>query len=524
MYKSFKLFFLFFFVPLLLIAQITPKEGSALNYRIIGFSFPPVTQISDYELQIAAGNYSNESSFQKNIAVTANAKNNKIIAEVPAFGRQYTWRIGYSDERSKKTYSELHHFNTMVSPDVNPDSVRLRIISDQGKYKDDYVFVDCNKVLYDMQGHPVWFFPKIGDINTNGMHLRDLKLSPFGTITAIIDERIYEINYNGAILWQGRGNDKITKDSTLLEVYHHEFTRLSNGHYMVMAFEQVLWQLPVKLDSETYKYIFGKIKRNNSADSQKMMFGTILEYDREGNIVWKWSGSDYFKTSDLSKRMFSNGLFNLNDTHANAFYFDDKSQTICISFRDINRIIKIQYPSGKVLATYGKFYTPGNERDRHLVNGLFCGQHSSRLSSEGNLYLFNNNICHRKSVPTVLMLKEPHTEKDTLEKIWEFECPIEVQNETERSPVTFNFGGNVFELPGNAFFVCMGGTYGKLFIVNRDKQVLWSGQPEKWDKDANRWIKEGFSMGNGMREGSYRSSIITRSDLESMIWNEPLKK
>ncbi len=510
--------------PLCLTAQITPKEGSAVNYRIIGFSFPQKEKTTKYKLEVASGNCNDETVFQKNIISTAVADKNRIVAEVSSFGKQYTWRITYQERGSNTSKSGLHHFSTMTSPDVDPDSVRLRITANTGKYKGDYVFVDGNKVLYDMNGAPVWFFPKIDGLEPGSLHLRDLKESPFGTITTIDDERIYEINYSGDVLWKGPGNGKTRTDTSNFEyAYHHEFTRLANGHYMTMSFEQPAWALPEPIDSNTVAHAHGKIVRdNNNVYYQKMLFGTLVEFDGDGKVAWKWSASDYLKNSDLSKRMIRNKFFDLNDTHANGFYFDEKTKDIYISFRNLNRIIKIQYPSGKVLETYGKRYTPGG--NSQLINGLFCGQHSCRQSQDGYLYLFNNNICHMRALPTILMLKQPAPDSDELEKVWEFECPMEDLGPNETTAGYFNFGGSVFEMPDRSFFVCMGGSYGKVFIVNRDKQILWSAQPEKWDRAASKWIKDGVLVDGKVREGSYRASIISHDELESLIWNEPLKE
>ena len=511
-------------LPLTLFAQVTPNDGSALNYRIIGFSFPAKEQAAGYEVEIAQGSCTTDAAFKKNITITATSDKNRVVAEVPAFGREYTWRTVYLDKKSKKTMGGLHHFSTLMSPDVNPDSVRLRMLLANPKYDSDYVFVDGNAVLYDMKGQPVWFFPKRPGLSPEAIHLRDTKLTPFGTITSIINERAYEFNYNGDVIWKAPGDDKVIKDNTSSEnAYHHELTRLSNGHYMVMGFEADWWQLPAPVDTATVMSLGDKLKRGpGNTEFQKMFFGTVVEYDAQGKTVWKWSGGDYFKTSDLATRMTQNGLFNLNDTHANAFYFDEKTKTLLISFRDINRVIKVAYPSGKVEEVYGKLYSAANSKDKHLINGMFCGQHSCRLSAGGELYLFNNNICNRRSAPTILVLKAPQSGNDTMTKVWEYECPMDDQ--TAPSPVLFGFGGNVIELPDSTLFICMGGTYGKLLIVNRDKQVLWSAQPEKWDVLTAKWSKQGAVLENRTSEGNYRSSILTRDELEHLVWGEPLGK
>ena len=517
-----KIIFIIVLSPLCLLAQVTPKEGDALNYRVVGFSFPEQKQTTGYKVEIAKGYFQREDSFAKNIFATIATKKNRAISEVTDFGSQYTWRVVYLS-RSKTTNGEFHHFSTLSSPDINPDSARMRVVMTSEKYKDNYVFIDGNRVLYDMKGNPIWFFPQIEDVAPGQVHIRDLKITPFGTISAIINECIYEISYHGHIIWKGPKNKDIVSSANSFDNgYHHEFTRLDNGHYMVMSFEQSWWQLPTALDSSLYVLLPDKLKRDsNNISYQKMFFGSLIEYDQQGNVIWSWSGSDYFKNSDLAKRMTVNNLFDVNDTHANAFYFDEKTKNIYISFRDINRIIKIRYPDGKVLNTYGTIYSPANARNHHLVNGIFCGQHSCRLSGDGYLYLFNNNICRRGHAPTILMFQEPLSETDTLKKIWEFECPTDELSNQEKMTVAFNYGGNVLELPDKNLFVCMGGTYGKVFIVDKNKRILWCAQPEKWDKSENNWTKQGVFLKNNMREGVYRASIINRKELESLIWQEP---
>src|ERR1035437_1337868 len=106
---------LFFIIPFQLKSQIQPKEGSKLSYRIIGLSFPQETQAHNYKIEIAAGNYNTIDSFRKNIVRSAESESNKIIAEVPSFGTQYTWRIVYEDKKTVINNSALHHFTTQIN-------------------------------------------------------------------------------------------------------------------------------------------------------------------------------------------------------------------------------------------------------------------------------------------------------------------------------------------------------------------------------------------------------------------------
>ncbi len=167
--------------------------------------------------------------------------------------------------------------------------------------------------------------------------------------------------------------------------------------------------------------------------------------------------------------------------------------------------MKIKYPEGTVLNAYGEVYKPGVPENG---NGMFCGQHACKYSQIGCLFLFNNNGCNQGQTPRIKILKEPVNERDVIKKIWEYECSGD-----EQYPKEDLTGGNVMELPDGSIFVCMGGAYGKLFIVNKDKKVLWSGISEKWNAEENKWIPI----------VQYRASIITdRKQLERLIWNTEL--
>jgi len=375
------LVFLFFFFTIIgqVRSQILPKEGRALNYRLIGFSFPPEKKESICCLEIAKGNFYTEDSFKKNIIKNLRFKGNKIIAEVPWFGSEYTWRVVYVDNEQKIKENVLHHFSTLFSPEIDTSNLCLRITQAAKKYKDAYVFLDDNKALYDMNGHAVWFLPGETFAQEN---VRDLKETPFGTITFMLKdkEQIFEINYEGDILWQGPNTGIVSGNTT--EHYHHEFTRLTNGHYMVLG-NEMPWEKPM-------------FKSNTDTDTNvyhtSEPLPTIIEYDSNGKVVWSWRSSGYFRTSDLinfNTKYFTQKVPVDVDVHANSFYFDEKARTIYISCKDISRIIKLKYPEGTVLNMYGELFKRGVPEQ---FNGLFCNQHSVKHSKNGYIYLLQNTL------------------------------------------------------------------------------------------------------------------------------------
>ena len=240
-----------------------------------------------------------------------------------------------------------------------------------------------------------------------------------------------------------------------------------------------------------------------------MEFGTLIEYDEQGNIIWSWKSSKYFKDADIFSRTSPNGTFYIKDVHANAFFFDEKTKAIYISFRNASRILKVQYPEGKVLNTYGKKYDNGDTRG--YGQDLFSSQHNCSISKEGYLYLFNNNSVRKSALPTIIIMEELPSKKDTLKKIWEYQCTTEGIDTSLKDAPDFSAMGSVMELPDQSILACMSAHgYTKTFIVSRDKNILWSAMPERWKPDEKKWYPI----------MQYRVSIIVdRKDLEKLIWN-----
>src|SRR5579872_490452 len=242
MYR-FLLFFAFFYIAHLhLLSQVTPKENDTLNYRLIGFSFPAKKEDKKFTVQIASGNYTNNLAFSKNIIKTISGEKNKIIAAVPTFGANYTWRVTYTGASSKPSQSKFYHFSVAYDSVADTARVRMRVTKSAEKYKDAYFFSDGSRTMYDMDGNPLWFVPNVGKLMKRNSLVRDLKLTPQGTITMLVDGKAVEIDYNGKILWEGPAIHKEKSDT--LKGYHHEFTRLGNGHYMVLSFEPFLKPKP----------------------------------------------------------------------------------------------------------------------------------------------------------------------------------------------------------------------------------------------------------------------------------------
>lgn len=426
--------------------QITPREGSKLNYRLAGLSVPVDNQAHNYSFEISLGTHANQEDFDNHKIITENTKENSIVTKLPRFSQDYTWRVTYISKDRSTHYSPFYHFKTDRSPLADTGKFRLRIIDSARAYKDMLVILDT-RVMYDVTGEPLWYLPNIPGVLDDVTVTRDLKPTPFGTFTFLKDNQAYEVDYNGTVLWEAP-QAAVRRDSQAN--YHHDFTRLENGHYLIADQEDI-------------------IVTDSLQKTQTLKWGTLVEFDTSKKVVWYWSSGSYFLNAEKYKP--SKGQYAVN-THLNAFYFDERKKVIYLSFRNISSILKIAYPSGEVLADYDG-----------IKDSLFRAQHHCRINKKGNLYLFNNNTDKEKvrnTISGIGIFKELSGKKKSLKELWDFSCVID-----SNATPTSTGGGSVYELDKGAILSCMGFA-ARVFIVAPDKRILWNALPERMLD--NKWV------------------------------------
>lgn len=465
---------------LIALPLVHPTQDAQLHYRIIGFTFPAMKNVKKYTIQIAGGKYFTEAMFNLNTIITIKSDSNKIVAEVPSFSAQYTWRYIYQTDKGLKK-SELRYFSTVITPLVDSNNTRLLIVRNTNKYKDAFVFIDCTRAIYDMHGRPVWYLPEtLLPLLGNGK-IQDLRFTPQGTITFINNMVLNEINYNGKLLNQisNRDPERPSPNGDL----HHQADRLKNGHYMVLG-NEVLdgkeMSVSGGMEYETQRTPVG---------FQNSVFGTLDEFDENGELVWQYRLSDYFVNY---KSQLGKGNSNF-DIHLNAFWFDEDEKYLYLGFKNISRIFKIKYPEGKLVGVLGGDYSPGQADVSHNV---FCHQHAFFKKSNG-LYVYNNNDLSNNPVPEIEFFKDETDGVFENKPIWRFQFPVTTKS------VTTTSGGNVMGLPNGDIFASLSMPYNDLYIIDTAKSVLWQAEVEKKDDVTNIW----------QELPTYKASIISSAGI-----------
>jgi len=479
-------------LPSYLWSQILPAEGSKLNYRLVGFSFPEDNG-SVYTLEIAGGKHVIADSFRKHIIMSLKSAKGRVMSEVPSFGADYTWRVKYSGNRKKD--STLFHFSTLMNDRVDTTKYRLRILQPTTDYQDMFATIDGGGVIYDFKGNAIAYLPEV-----NGLagFVADWKFTDEGTMTFNFGKDAYETNLNGDILWRIPETNSVNT-GILPEKYHHAFFKLSNGHYMTLGME---FKPSKRVSTNDTSYIVLSDEKNVPYGYKLGAYGTIIEFDKDGKVVWSWKDTknlvgtdfDYFNTTVDTNWQY--------DPHSNSLFYDEAKDFVYLSYRNLSRIIKIDHKSGKIVEQYGENFKPGSSSKGY---GFFCNPHGVRISTDGSMYFFNNNSCwNTDSLPTIVVLKEPVNKSDSLKKVWEYTCTVEGDYSKR-----FGAGGSVVQMEDRSMFVCMGNAFSKIFIVTPQKKVTWSALPERHVETDNIWVNV----------KQYKANIITRKDLEHLVWN-----
>lgn len=205
------------------------------------------------------------------------------------------------------------------------------------------------------------------------------------------------------------------------------------------------------------------------------------------------------------------------DLHENAFYFDEKNSTIYLSMAGISRIIKISYPSGKVIKEYGRPFSEssiicnqdGQNTKRvqeYFATNNFSNQHAITLAGDGTIYTISNNIVTTlnegiKVYPWILKFRE---RGDSLQTIWDFDYRL-IAGDIQLRP---GGGGNIVPMSGSRLFVSNCAPYDDMFILDSNKNVIWHAITEVCPPSSGKC--EQFSK--------YRAVFITRKQLERFIW------
>ncbi len=433
-------------------AQLLPKENQTLNYTKVLFSFPQIPSAEKYLIEV-----SEDSTFQTKIFLESPI-NAKIIPDLN-FGKTYFWRYsGFDANKKSLALSTTNTFHIGSNDFTSPKNFSYTQKKMQrGACSPGLIFMDYGRVAINRRGEVQWYLPEYPFLLEQEL-VRDFKFTPDGTITVLLDSIACEMNLEGEILWQAPFRGVLNGEAS--ENYHHDFMKLPNGNYMVLGTDHV--------------YRFPPDKK----DSVLVEFGTVIEYDYYGNIVWSWNSNEYFTDQDLFSKTRTDKSYDTG-LHMNAF--SAEGDFVNVGFRDISRIVTIQKSTGKVIASYGQ---KGNSTEVHGAEGFFRRQHDAYKLKDGNFAVINNDSIMDRSIVSSLVIFSPLSGGDnSSKKIFEFKFDFDTLTNGKSAKM-----GNLQELDNGNILINMGGI-NRCIEITREGQVVWDLFMEKYDMNMKNWMK-----------------------------------
>jgi hypothetical protein len=434
--------------------EIIPADNSTINYTNIYFEEQLNKNAGEYELSI----YSDSLLIH---LIT------KMENRLPAFwvsdlswGKRYYWKVtGYSTNRAESYPGQVHRFNILKIIYQSYDEIKI----DVGTNKEDknaggLISIDYTKSIIDRKGRQVWAIPPLDSVELGKMYIRDMRITKDNTVTFLTFQVPYELDFNGKVIWKAPFPCIINSDTI---TYHHDFKKTSRGTYMILGEKKVYRKLLGNYTDEQIKNSPDVSLVNNEL-YKKTMMTILLEFNKEGKIIWYWDANDYIKDIDLNYKLVEAGTPNFA-THANAFSENKEGTKVYVGFRDLNRIVKLDKKTKKIELSYGEKYPSGEA----MVPINFVNQHDANVSDHNSIYIFNNNgLKNLAGISSIMELRDNLKHIDSA-VIWKFNLNFDTL--TKGKSVN---GGNIVELPNKNLLFCAG-ALNRIFEVTRDKEIVW---------------------------------------------------
>ncbi len=135
---------------------------------------------------------------------------------------------------------------------------------------------------------------------------------------------------------------------------HHEIEELSNSHLIEMGTE--IREYNNWYTSETDPAALRK--------RQRVMGDVIVEFTRAGEVVWGWKALDHIDPyrigyETLTANWINRGFPRAWDwSHGNGFFHDERADSLLISFRMQDVVVKVDRKTGEIVWTRGDHSGP----------------------------------------------------------------------------------------------------------------------------------------------------------------------
>ncbi|MHA1942971.1 MAG: aryl-sulfate sulfotransferase, partial [Candidatus Thorarchaeota archaeon] len=149
--------------------------------------------------------------------------------------------------------------------------------------------------------------------------------------------------------------DAVSGNFTLWNIYTNEteYTMAPSGHHDAEY-------NPVTETFMVIETVFDQGDYNWSGDVQPIKGDDIVEYDKEGNEIWRWNGSLTFPFNENEWMLRNESRRGEIDwMHSNGLYWDLDENEMYLSVRHLDCTVKVDYETGDTVWVAGRYTGEG---------------------------------------------------------------------------------------------------------------------------------------------------------------------
>jgi|MDSW01.1.fsa_nt_gb hypothetical protein len=343
-------------------ADRSPENGALLNYTQVFFKWDQVPSANSYILNISNNANGEVTSFNS-------SENSIIIDEFIEWGSGYNWNIcSYSIDGIEQYCSDNYSLLISPLPVYFPNTINI-LDFNQIADTNEIIIMDFESLNFSAAlnrlGMPILFINR-EDFEVKFTFTEFLKN---GNILGYESGIGYEIDLNGNIIFQTPDN---------VNSVHHQITKTSKGTYFLISAIVQDEYCPNECNPVLPDFI-------------PWQGDVFREFDKNGNEIWSWNTFDHYDLSEYNPYYVEiyTGSYEMDWTHSNSVFYDDNSESIFISVRNLSRVTKIDYNSKEIVWNLGQTdFMTEIDFNQDLD---FSQQHSVQVLDNGNLLFFDNH-------------------------------------------------------------------------------------------------------------------------------------